>query len=69
MTGSIERLSAALTDRYRVEREVGQGGIATVYIAHDRKHGRDVAIKVMHPDVGQSLGRSGSCARSSEFSA
>jgi len=40
----IMRLSAALADRYRVERELGQGGMATVYLAHDLKHDRDVAI-------------------------
>ncbi len=51
-----ERLSAALADRYRVERELGQGGMATVYLAHDLKHDRDVAIKVLHPDLGAALG-------------
>lgn len=49
MTESPERLSAALADRYRVERELGQGGMATVYLAHDIKHDRKVAIKVLHP--------------------
>ena len=52
----IDRLSAALADRYRVERELGQGGMATVYLAHDIKHDRDVAIKVLHPDLGAALG-------------
>src|SRR3954466_10804416 len=51
-----ERLSAALADRYRIEREIGQGGMATVYLAHDLKHDRDVAIKVLHPDLGAALG-------------
>ncbi len=50
------RLSAALADRYRVERELGQGGMATVYLARDLKHDRDVAIKVLHPDLGAALG-------------
>ena len=49
-------LSASLADRYRVDREIGAGGMATVYIAHDIKHGRDVAIKVLHPDLGAALG-------------
>ena len=51
-----ERLTVALADRYRIERELGQGGMATVYLAHDLKHDRDVAIKVLHPDLGAALG-------------
>jgi eukaryotic-like serine/threonine-protein kinase len=50
------RLAAALADRYRVEREIGAGGMATVYLAHDLKHDRQVAIKVLHPDLGAALG-------------
>ena len=53
---TIARLQGALADRYRVERELGQGGMATVYLAHDLKHDRDVAIKVLHPDLGAALG-------------
>ncbi|MBA2292763.1 MAG: serine/threonine-protein kinase [Gemmatimonadales bacterium] len=56
MSNSIDRLTAALADRYRFERELGQGGMATVYLAHDLKHERDVAIKVLHPDLGAALG-------------
>ncbi len=56
MIDTIDRLTAALADRYRVERELGQGGMATVYLAHDIKHERDVAIKVLHPDLGAALG-------------
>ena len=52
----LQRLTAALTDRYRVDRELGAGGMATVYLAHDLKHDRDVAIKVLHPDLGAALG-------------
>jgi len=52
----IEQLTAALSDRYRIERELGAGGMATVYLAHDIKHDRDVAIKVLHPDLGAALG-------------
>ncbi len=51
----IDRLSSALEGRYRVERELGAGGMATVYLAHDLKHDRDVAIKVLKPELAQSL--------------
>jgi serine/threonine-protein kinase len=53
---TLERLTAALADRYRLERELGQGGMAAVYLAHDLKHDRSVAIKVLHPDLGAALG-------------
>jgi len=53
---TIPRLATALEDRYRLERELGAGGMATVYLAHDLKHDRDVAIKVLHPDLGAALG-------------
>ena len=49
-------LAAALSDRYRLSRTLGTGGMATVYLAHDIKHERDVAIKVLHPDLGAALG-------------
>ena len=54
--GRVERLSAALADRYRIERELGQGGMATVYLARDLRHDRDVAIKVLHPELAAALG-------------
>ena len=56
MTDSLARLTAALGDHYRVERELGQGGMATVYLAEDVKHRRKVAIKVLREDLAASLG-------------
>ena len=57
MSGDTQlRLTNALAGRYRIERELGAGGMATVYFAHDIKHDRDVAIKVLHPDLGAALG-------------
>ena len=53
---TIERLRASLADRYRIERELGQGGMATVYLAEDLKHHRKVAIKVLREDLAASLG-------------
>jgi len=50
------RLSTALADRYRIERELGQGGMATVYLAEDLKHHRQVAIKVLRPELAAVLG-------------
>ena len=47
---------ATLADRYTIEREIGHGGMATVYLAEDRKHGRKVALKIMRADVASSLG-------------
>jgi eukaryotic-like serine/threonine-protein kinase len=50
------RLRGAIGDRYTIERELGRGGMATVFLAKDRKHDRDVAIKVLHPELGASIG-------------
>jgi len=52
----IDRLTTALADRYRIERELGQGGMATVYLAEDIKHRRHVAIKVLHAELSAVLG-------------
>jgi Tol biopolymer transport system component/tRNA A-37 threonylcarbamoyl transferase component Bud32 len=56
MSGAIDRLLAALADRYRIERELGQGGMATVYLAEDLKHKRKVALKVLKPELAAVLG-------------
>ena len=53
---SIARLTAALSDRYRIERELGAGGMATVYLAHDLRHDRKVALKVLRPELSAILG-------------
>ena len=56
MQAPPEALRAALASRYEVERELGQGGMATVYLARDLKHRRQVAIKIVRPDVAAALG-------------
>ena len=56
MNDALMRLSAALSDRYRIERELGQGGMATVYLAQDLKHDRKVALKVLKPELAAVIG-------------
>ena len=56
MSEALLRLTPALSDRYRIERELGAGGMATVLLAHDLRHDRDVAIKVLHPELAAMLG-------------
>jgi len=56
MADSLSRLSSVLSDRYRIERELGAGGMATVYLAHDLKHDRKVAIKVLRPELAAVIG-------------
>jgi tetratricopeptide (TPR) repeat protein len=53
---TIEKLRTALAGRYDIERELGRGGMATVYLAQDRKHGRALAIKVLRPELAEALG-------------
>jgi eukaryotic-like serine/threonine-protein kinase len=55
-TDILERLRTALSDRYVIERELGHGGMARVYLAEDKKHRRQVAIKVLRPDVAVAIG-------------
>ncbi len=52
----ITRLNAALEGRYRIERELGEGGMATVYLADDIKHERKVALKVLKPELTAVVG-------------
>jgi serine/threonine-protein kinase len=56
MTDAVSRLSATLSERYVIERELGQGGMATVYLAHDVRHDRKVALKVLRPELSAILG-------------
>jgi serine/threonine-protein kinase len=53
---TLERLRASLADRYRLERELGQGGMATVYLAQDLRHDRQVAVKVLRPELAAVIG-------------
>ena len=56
MSDAFERVTAALADRYRLQRQIGYGGMATVYLADDLRHGREVAVKVLRDDMAASLG-------------
>ena len=56
MTDQLAELKAALPQRYTVERPLGRGGMATVYLAHDRKLDRPVALKVLHPELATAIG-------------
>jgi len=56
MSEAVARLSAALAERYRIERELGQGGMATVYLAEDLRHHRRVALKVLRAELAAVIG-------------
>ena len=53
---TTEQLTAALSGRYTIDRLIGEGGMATVYLARDVKHNRKVALKVLKPDLGAVVG-------------
>jgi hypothetical protein len=56
VTDLMDRLKAVLADRYTIERELGRGGMAVVYLAHDQELDRPVALKVLRPQLAASLG-------------
>ena len=56
MSDAVARLNAALEGRYAIERELGEGGMATVYLADDLKHNRKVALKVLKPELAAIVG-------------
>ncbi|HET7240660.1 MAG TPA: protein kinase [Gemmatimonadales bacterium] len=56
MAEFLERVGNALSTRYRLQRELGQGGMARVFLAHDLKYNRDVAVKVLRPDLAEEVG-------------
>ena len=56
MTSALDRLRASLAGRYTIDRELGRGGMATVYLAEDVKHHRLVALKLLRPDLAAALG-------------
>ncbi|HZD85257.1 MAG TPA: protein kinase, partial [Gemmatimonadaceae bacterium] len=56
MTLPIQRIREVLAPTYTIDRELGRGGMATVYLAQDSKHERVVALKVLHPELAASLG-------------
>jgi serine/threonine protein kinase len=55
LTETLQSLKAALADRYTLERELGRGGMATVYLAHDLRHDRSVALKVLHTELAAEI--------------
>ena len=73
MTNPADQLNTSLAGRYAIERELGQGGMATVYLAQDIKHKRKVALKVLKPELGAVLGVACPCCsatwRTSRFCA
>jgi len=56
VSDAVERLRGALADRYSIERELGRGGMATVYLARDVRHDRPVALKLLHAELAATLG-------------
>ena len=63
MSELVTRLSGSIANRYTIQREIGRGGMATVYLANDVRHYRPVAIKVLHPHLALTLGPTGFSAK------
>ena len=63
MPDPLTILNTELDERFIIGRELGRGGMATVYLAEERKHGREVAIKVLRPELAASVGAERSCPR------
>jgi len=55
-TSALTAIASAIAGRYRIDREIGSGGMATVFLVQDVKHDRRVAVKVLHPDLAATLG-------------
>lgn len=60
----LENVKTALESRYSIERELGRGGMATVYLAQDFRHGRSVAVKVLHQELASAVGADPAADRS-----
>ncbi len=56
MSDGLAKLATALSDRYVIDREIGVGGMATVYLARDLRHDRQVALKLLRPELGAVIG-------------
>ncbi len=67
MSDAVTRLNAALEGRYAIERELGEGGMATVYLADDIKHERKVALKVLKPELAAVVAGAGSGSTSANW--
>ncbi len=65
----LDRLKVALADRYAIQKELGAGGMATVYLAEDLKHHRKVAVKVLRPELAAVLGAKRCCGTPRQLAA
>ena len=63
MSDEATRIASAVADKYAIDREIGRGGMATVYLARDIRHNRNVALKVLNPELGAVNGTDGPASR------